>query len=315
MKNNTIDVKFSTSNKATDICLSKAKYVTEALGMDLTKQNIDKYYKKSLREYRKTFSKNTKQEVRFLRCNRTNTEIGFYLKTSYQSWDNLSILYVNPDCRGQGHSQTLINLYEMDCRDASVIEISPKYFKKVRTLYEYAGYTETVDDIFCTNYALIKSGSLETVSKAVDADSLSHIYIYESLREIARSCSTRSEFNNEKAQIRELFKVFRNDAHLFCFCQYSIWWSPSADCVVQDFLVELLVFMIGFNDDEVESNIVEIALSYRMPEAAHDGVKTLLELIPEESDYEDFEYIYNYFEKYISDDVLAKISKQYSENF
>jgi len=240
MKNNTIDVTFSTSNKATDLCLTRAKYITNALGEDLTKANINKHYKRCLKEYRESFSINTKQEVGFLHCTKTNAEIGFYLKTSYQGWDSLSILYVNPDFRGEGHSRTLINLYDMDCKDVSVIELSPEHFEETKSLYSYAGYTETLGGLFPTSIGLIKKDTIEALSKAVDADSVTYTSIYEKLVKITKDCKTKLDLVDKLEQIREEFKIFKNEDQLIDFCRDSLlptsYKNPLLDSFIRDYL-------------------------------------------------------------------------------
>jgi len=240
MKNNTTEVSFSSSNKATDLCLTRAKYITESLGEDLTKANINKNYKRCLKEYRENFSINTKQEVGFLHCSKTNVEIGFYLKTSYQGWDSLSILYVNPDFRGQGHSKTLINLYDMDCQDISVIELSPKYFEEQKSLYEYAGYTKTIDYLFPTSIALIKKDSFEELIKAVQADCISYESIYEELLKATKGCSTRSDYFRNSEKIMNVFKVFKNEGELTDFCKYALSTSTNRNHLLDDFILGFL---------------------------------------------------------------------------
>jgi len=240
MKNNITDVSFSSSNKATDLCLARAKYITNALGEDLTKANINKHYKRCLKEYRENFSINTKQEVGFLHSIKTNAEIGFYLKTSYSSWDSLSILYVNPDFRGEGHSRTLINLYDMDCKDVSVIELSPHHFEETKSLYEYAGYTTTISDLFPTSIGLIKKDSFEALTKALEADSISYSSIYEKLVKITEGCSTKSDLVEKFDLMKKEFKVFRNEDQLIDFCQDCLFNStneyPLLDGFIRDYM-------------------------------------------------------------------------------
>jgi len=240
MNNITTDVRFSTSNTAQDICLARAKYHTEKRGEALTKKNINKHYKRCLKEHREQLSNNIKHIVGFLHCSKTNAEVGFYLKTSYSEWDSLSILFVNPAFRGQRHAITLINLYEMDCKEDSVIELSSEHFEEQKSLYEYAGYTKTVGGLFPTSIALIKENSLESISKAIDADSISYESIYQNLVKITKGCSTRLDLIKKFDQMKKVLKVFRNEEQMDDFCMKSLLKSsnkhPLLDGFIRDYL-------------------------------------------------------------------------------
>lgn len=248
MKNNQVLVQpdlFTVSNKATDICLARAKYLTEVLERKTYKAAINKHYKKCLKEYRHNFSDDQKVQLVHLKCRVTKIEIGFYLKVSFEGWDSLGLVYVNPAFRGFNYYSILVNHFEENSHDISVIELSKDDFEETQSLYKKWGYTETIKGLFPTSVGLAKEGIAEKLAALLNVTPLTSkkiLYkrIYQKLLQIAEGCIGKFDIVCKLDEMQDVFNTFDNKEQIIDFCEYQLSKSTDENILLDGFLRDYL---------------------------------------------------------------------------
>lgn len=156
--------RFTRSNKITDLYRAQAIFVCEVEGKNINNYQLNKYYK-SCREIQlesdgEAPKGSRKHQVVYLKCSITNTEIGFYTKTSFKGWECLRVLFIHKNFRGRGYCSLLVDHYTENSKSISVVEV----FKDVQNWSDYyvkRGYKYYLPAMFPSSIALGKLNAKE----------------------------------------------------------------------------------------------------------------------------------------------------------
>lgn len=202
-------------------------YFLEDQGLPLTKKNIKKHSEKMFQKRVEDIKNPLCPVISItnvtLKCSITKKELGYYIKQSYQYWDVLSLVFVNKEYRNQGLSTKLINHFEDNSKEITLVELNKNDFSKTKDIYSKWGYDQTVHNFFPNSVALIKKESGEMLIDAhkksndsvIAQQKVRFVKTHNKVMKLLRNCDTVEEILAKKKKLSKIFDDVRWDQDSF----------------------------------------------------------------------------------------------------